>query len=196
MPQLKTSAATVSLEESDDAKHANTVLITVFSPADDGGQACETAAAGAMSVLKAKNALCRLEHCCYLPGPHLFAMKLYAMFVEKQEKQPPAKPFAVKLGIAPLTYVTSFQAGQEIVDPTVTPQKNALWLFRIEELIPPGGSEQNTPAEPFSITVNCKNGTETYADCHLTSVSREDHGKGLVLIRKGTAASRSFINIL
>ena len=197
IPHLTAPAAAVCLEKADDAKGETTVLVTVYSPGDDGGSVCEAAAVAAMEVLQNAGAVCLLEGCRYDGQLHLFSMELHAVYAEAEEAEAEEKlPITVKLGAAPLAYITGFKSWHLTDDPSVTALSDSLCYFRIEELIPSGGTEQNTPAEPFTITVTRGGTIETFTGCRLTSDIREDQVEGVNRVRSGTAEKKTFMSIL
>ena len=197
MPQLTGPAAAVCLEKVDDAKRETTVLVTVCSPGDQGGNACETVALAAMAVLQESGAVCLLEGCRYDGQLNLFFMDLHAVFAEPEEEPEEEKlPASVKMGLAPLPYMTGFKSWHLTDDPATTPLSSSLCYFRLEELIPVGEVEQNTPAEPFNITVTRGGTIETFTGCRLTSDVREDRMNGVSRVRSGTAEKKTFVSIL
>ena len=195
MPHLTAPAAAVCLEKADDAREQTTILVTVYSPGDQGGSACETAAVAAMGALQKTGAVCLLEGCRYDGQLHLFSMELHAVYggLVTEEAKFPA---SVKLGLAPLPYVTGFKSWHLTDDPAETPLSASLCYFRLEELIPTGGVEQNTPQEPFTITVTRGGTIETFTGCYLTTDVREDKQNGVSRVRSGTAQEKTFVSIL
>ena len=194
IPHLTSTAAAVCLEKVDAASDTTTVLVTAYAPGDSGGVACETAAAEMMSILQENGAVCLLEACRYEEKLHLFSMKLHALY--KTEPEPEAMPFQVKLGSAPLECVTAFKSWRLTEDPTAEPLSSAVCYFRIEEQVLPGSQEQNTPSEPFTITVNREGTVETFTGCRMTADVREDGINGVHRVRSGTAEQRTFTSIL
>lgn len=198
IPHLKGPAAAVCLEKEDCAKDETTILVTVYSPGDLGGSACEDAALQAMEALQAIGAECLLEGCRYDGHLHLFSMDLHAVYAEGQvpEEEEESLPITVKLGLAPLTNLSGFKSWHLTDDPKVTALSDSLCYFRIEELIPTGETEQNTPTEPFTITVTRGGTTETFTGCYLTSDIREDQVEGVNRVRSGTAEKKTYVSIL
>ena len=194
MPHLTAPAAAVCLEKADSGGGETTVLVTVYSPGDDGGSACESAAMEAMEVLLESGADCLLEGCRYDGQLHLFYMELHASFAA--EAEPEEMPFTVKLGVAPLECVTAFKSWHLTENPTATPLSSSPFYFRIEEQIVPGCPEQNTPVEPFTITVARKGTVETFTGCYLTTDVREDGVNGVNRVRSGIAEKKTFVSIL
>lgn len=169
------------------------MLVRVYSPGDDGGSVCEEAAVAAMTVLQETGAVCLLESCRYDGQLHLFSMELHAVYVETEEEK---LPITVKLGLAPLPHITGFKSWHLTDDPSVMPLASSLCYFRIEELIPSGATEQNTPEEPFTITVTRGGTVETFTGCYLTTDVREDQLEGVNRVRSGTAEKKTFVSIL
>lgn len=198
MPQLTDAAAAVGLEKVDLEKRTVTVLVMVMSPANLGGATCEDAAMTAASALQKNGGVCIREGCSYDNRSDLFCIKVYATYTGSTSADgwKENQKFTVKLGPVALEWVRMFRAQQEVATPNVAPISGAAWKFLIEEVIPSEGMEQITPAEPFSITVSRRGMVETFSNCYLTSMVREDREDGLHLLRSGTAAKRSFYTVM
>lgn len=191
IPQLGDVAVTVCLKKQE-ADGTTVVQTTVWSPFAMGGSACEEAACQVAALLADTGAECTVDKCRYDSNAGLFYTPVEAAFAGEAEKA----GFQVTMGAAALEYAVSFRSQQATEDPVVAPVSESQWTFRLEEWFPVGAVEQNAPAEPFTITVKRKNVTETYRECRITSVSREDEENGLRQIRTGTAASRGYMGIL
>ena len=61
---------------------------------------------------------------------------------------------------------------------------------------PAAAPEQNTPEEPFTITVNRAGTVENFTGCYLTSDIREDRMEGVNRVRSGIAEKKTYSSIL
>lgn len=191
IPQLGDVAVTVCLKKQE-SDGTTVVQATVWSPFAMGGSTCEGAACQVAALLADAGAECTVDKCRYDSNACLFYMPVEAAFAGEAEQA----GFHVTMGAAALDYAVSFRSQQATEDPVEVPVTGTQWTFRLEEWFPVGAVEQNAPAEPFTVTVKRKNVTETYRECRITSVSREDEETGLRQIRTGTAASRGYMGIL
>lgn len=196
IPALGAPRIAVGLEEISNAGKLCKILATVYSPGKAGGYACEAAAQEAMAYLLQSGADCRLEGCSYDGQLDCFFMRLHAAYEEPEPEEEVVSPYTVTLGGAPLAWVVSFRAWQETDDPAITALGSTAWLFQVEEQLPPGAADQNTPTEPFSLTVNRDGVAEVFSECRLTGLIREDSAQGLYQKRIGIAGNREYSSIL
>lgn len=195
--QLTAPAVTVSLFQVNQQERVTEVLVTVLCPGSMGGGACEAEGLKITEILTNLGASCVQEGCEYNSRTDLFSTPIYAAFTGGiwEAAWIPGGDLTVKLGTAELYSVSGFTAEQSTEDPTVTPVGSCGWKFTIEEFFYPGYPEQNTPEEPFSITVGRTSRTETFKNCRFTAIRREDGPTGLRQIREGTAESMIFMGI-
>lgn len=197
MPHITSPVAAVCLESADYQKRETTILVTIYSPEEGGGDLCEVAAMEARDVLQAQGAYCKVEGCRYDGQLHLFSMELHALYIDHESLEEAEKlPATVRLGSAPLEFLSGFKSWHLSDDPKTVPLSASVCYFRIEEKIPFGESEQNTPAEPFTITVKRGGTVETFTGCYLTSDVREDQVDGVNRVRSGTAEKKNYSSIL
>lgn len=198
MPHLTAPAAAVSLFQVNQQERVTEVLVTVLCPAALGGEACEAEGLRITEVLSTLGASCVQEGCQYDSRTELFTAPVYAAFTGStlDAAWTPGGDLAVSLGSAALTSVIGFTAQQETEDPTAAPVSSCSWTFKIEEFFSPGYAEQNVPEEPFSITVSRTGRVETFKNCRLKNIKREDTPTGLRQIREGTAESMIFMAIV
>lgn len=194
IPYLTAPAAAVCLEEADSSSMKTTVLVTVYAPGN--GESCEAAAAVAMEALQKDGGTCRLESCRYNGQLDLFTMALHVLYDGVGETAGEALPISVQIGAAALDYLTGFKSWHLTDEPKTVPLSSAVCYFRVEEFIPSGEAEQNTPQEPFTMVVIRGGTTETFTGCYLTSDVREDRVKGVCRVRSGTAEKKTYVSIL
>ena len=190
-PELTQPAAAVSLFQVNQQQRVTEVLVTVLCPAAMGGAACEAEALRVTEVLTNTGASCVQEICEFDSRRQLLSVPVYAAFRGGiwEAAWIPGGDLTVKLGANELFSATNFTSEQATEDPETTALSGCPWKFSIEEFFYPGYSEENTPEEPFSITVTRTTRTETYKNCRFTAIKREAGPTGLRQIREGTAES-------
>lgn len=196
-PHLTAPAAAVSLFQVNQQQRVTEVLVTVLCPAELGGAACEAEALRVTEVLTNTGASCVQEICEFDNRRQLLTVPVYAAFRGGiwEAAWIPGGDLTVKLGANELPSATNFTSSQATEDPVTTALSGCPWKFTIEEFFYPGYSEENTPAEPFSVTVTRTSRTETYKNCRFTAIKREAGPTGLRQIREGIAESMAFMAI-
>ncbi len=197
IPALTGPVAAVRLGKVDRSVRQTAVQVVIMSPAADGGAACETAALRAVTALQNMGGTCVKDVCRFDEMANVFYSEIGAEFFGTPlENSWSAGPgYSVKINAQPMEHVVSFAAERKTDNDTPS-IADAVWQFTMEELLPPGAGEPPDPTEPFSITIARASGQETFTDCALTSVKREETIRGVTQIRKGTAKARSVMGIL
>ena len=197
IPALTGPVAAVQLGKVDRMVRTTQVVVTILSPAKQGGTVCEHTALGAMDALQEMDGTCVKNMCKFDEVADVFYIEIQASFfgAAGADSWSPGPGYAVKIGEQPMTHVVSFAAERK-TDEEVTAIANAKWQFTLEELRPPGISEPPDPAEPFTLKVSRPSGEETFESCRWTSVKREETIRGISQIRKGTAERSGEIGIL
>lgn len=197
IPALTGAVAAVRLGKVDRSVRRTAVQVIVMSPAADGGSACEKAALRAVEALQNMGGTCVKEVCRFDEMANVFYSEIEAEFFGSPlESGWSAGPgYSVKINAQPMEHVVSFAAERK-TDNEVTAIANARWAFMLEELLPPGAGEPPDPTEPFTVTIMRSSGQESFTECTLTSVKREETIRGVTQTRKGTAKARSVLGIL
>lgn len=196
-PHLTEPAVAVSLFQVNQQERVTEVLVRVLCPAAMGGGACEEEGLRITEILTGLGASCVQEECEYDARSDLFTVPIYAAFTGGiwEAAWIPGGDLTVKLNTAELFSVVGFTAEQSTEDPTVTPVKSCGWKITIEEFFYPGYAEQNTPEEPFDVTVGRTGRMETFKNCRFHNIHREDGPTGMRQIREGTAESMIYIAV-
>lgn len=181
MPEMQQPCAGVRLRYMDADK--TEVLISVLAPAALGGAACEDTAQSAGYAVEALGGQWQLGCCEFDSRSGTFCTELCAVFMEEAEYP------VIMLGNATVKNGKVFSAWRS-TDETVTSLESAPWHFRIEEIVS-SGTEEEMPAQPFSITVSYCGRQETYTGCTWVSQKRETTVSGIRQIREGIAQSRN-----
>jgi len=197
IPALTGAVAAVRLGKVDRSVRRTAVQVVIMSPSTDGGSACETAALRAVTVLQNMGGTCVKDVCRFDEMASVFYSEIEAdFFGTPLENSWSAGPgYSVKINAQPMDNVVGVAAERKTGNDT-TSIADAQWTFTMEELLPPGASEPPDPAEPFTITVIRSSGQESFSECTLSSVKREETIRGVTQTRKGTAKARSVIGIL
>ena len=204
MPQITGPVAAVHMAKVDSAALTSTVSVTILSPGELGGSACEAEAMEAMELLLGCGAVCVQEGCVYDRVSQLYAVEIRTAFTsvsQSEEEETPAGPgFFVSINGVRHGCAVAFQSEEtrdytaEYVTTEPLPMANGTgmvqWSLRLEEQIPVGTAEPAEPSPGFSLVVTTGAKTETYTGCQWTSVSREYSSQGLRRLRKGFALKR------
>lgn len=198
MPSITKPVAAVSLEEADYTQNTATVLITVMSPASQGGAVCEATAetagkAAARLVIAGMDTACVQDACRFDSNADCYYAQIRAAFSPTPEPEPVPKPaFSATHNGTALAGAVGFTAWREADPDNGIPLENAVWQIQLEEEFAPGQAENVVSWEGFQLTVTRGKSVETFGGCTWTAVKREDSGTSLRQIRTGTAGSRSF----
>lgn len=204
MPQITGPVAAVHMARVDSAALTSTVSVTILSPGELGGAACEAEALKALELLLGCGAVCVLEGCVYDRVSQLYAVEISATFTslaQSEEEETPAGPgFSVSINGIRHGCAVAFQSEEargyttEYVTTEPLPVASGTgmvqWSLRLEEQIPVGTAEPAEPSPGFSLVVTTDEKKEVYTGCQWTSVSREYSSQGLRRLRKGFALKR------
>lgn len=201
MPQITGPVAAVHMARVDSAALTSTVSVTILSPGELGGAACEAEAMEAMELLLGCGAVCVQEGCVYDRVSQLYAVEIRAAFAGISQTEGIAGTgFSVSINGVSHDRAVAFQSEEtrdytvEYVTTEPLPMANGTgmvqWSLRLEEQIPVGTEEPAEPSPGFSLVVTTDEKTEIYTGCQWTSVSREYSSQGLRRLRKGFALKR------
>lgn len=204
MPRITGPVAAVHMKKVDSAALTSTVAVSILSPGELGGAACEEAALKALDLLCGCGAVCVQQVCVYDRVSQLYAVEISAAFTsvsQSEEESTPAGPgFSVAINGIYHGCAVAFRSEEtrgytaEYVTteplPVASGTGRVQWSLRLEEQIPVGTAEPVEPDPGFSLVVTTEKKVETYTGCQWTSVSREYEGQGLRRIRKGFALAR------
>lgn len=204
MPRITGPVAAVHMARVDSAALTSTVSVSILSPGELGGAACEAEAMKALELLLDCGAVCVQEGCVYDRVSQLYGVEIRAAFTsaaQPEVEEAPAGPgFSVAINGIPQGCAVSFLAEEtrgytaEYVTTEPLPMASGTgmvqWSIRLEEQIPVGTAEPAEPSPGFSLVVTTEEKKETYTGCQWTSVSREYGSQGLRRLRKGFALKR------
>lgn len=185
----------VNLEKMDYTARSATVLVTVMVPMGMGGQACETAAISAGTVLERLGGVVIQEECRFNAYADAYYIRVLGTFYGSAvlEGWSSASEFRVDIDEMVLEHAVAFRAEQAVDQVTGTPLSTAVWTFRLEEKFGWGEGPRTVPEENFTVTVMRDSGMENYTECRWISIQLEDTATGLRQIRTGVAKNRSNI---
>lgn len=176
--EISESVAAVSLKQADMRKKTMTVLVTVFSPADLGAEACEEKAMQVGQVLTGLGGKCSVGSCRFDGRLALFFTEVTGEFATEIPK--------ITIDNLMLTHVLAFTSWRN-VDDIVTSWSDTKWNFRLEEYFPMGEGEEVDPVGAFTLVHTSHNGTETYSNATWTYQRRVWDASGVTQIRLGVA---------
>ena len=202
-PPITETVAAVHIAEVDRANMTVTVEVTVISPAELGGTACEMAALRATEVLRWAGANCVQRGCDYDGMAQVYCVSILATFtcITEADDCAMGPGFAVYVDGTKLEFVAAF-SNVELRDvvccyemgedyPVGMTTGKSRWEITIVEVIPAGSEEVIYPNAATGVTVEKSNGeTEIFRDCLFTSVQRENTNAGLKRTWKGIAMTR------
>lgn len=201
-PQISDTVAAVHIEKVDRARLEVTVEISIICPASVGGTVCEMKALRATEVLRWAGAVCVQNGCTYDGIAQVYVVSVLATFTGVTEAD------ACKVWPGFYCYVdnklhrfaTGFTAVQKNggaaeyvigqAAPIGTSLGTAAWEIQLEELIPVGSPEIDSPVDPCVVKLVTDQKTETYAGCRWITITREFTKQGLRRIRQGVALTR------
>ena len=201
-PQISDTVAAVHIEKVDRANLEGTVEINIICPASMGGTVCEMKALRATEVLRWSGAVCVQNGCTYDGIAQVYVVSVLATFTGITE----AEDCTVWPGFycyvdnqihrfaMGFTAVQQTGAAAEYVIGEAVPIGTSVgtegWEIELEELIPVGSPELDSPTEPCVVKILTDQKTEIYSGCRWTQVRREFTKQGLRRIRKGVALQR------
>lgn len=179
--------AAVTVEQSDQKKIV--LAVTVYSPGNQGGRACEELAQTVAEVLRQKRGRCQVGSCRFDTESGLFSVKVTAVWLESLHN-------AVQIDDVTLAYATEFSAVQtrqvqQVTDPETGEKsvvnEEVIWTVAIEEVLPFREVMVVDHKASFTLRVKHENCTEIYPECYWLSITLEEGDGGL--IRKRIARS-------
>ena len=201
-PQISDTVAAVHIERVDRANLEVTVEISIICPASMGGTVCEMKALRATEVLRWSGAVCVQNGCTYDGIAQVYVVSVLATFTGMTE----ADDCTVWPGFycyednRILRFAVGFTAVQETgaaveyvigqAAPVGTSIGTRGWEIQLEELIPVGSPEVDSPADPSVLKIITDQKTEVYSGCRWMQVKREFTRQGLRRTRKGVALLR------
>jgi len=192
-----TDGIAVRLDAMDTGENTVSVVLDVLVPVAAGGAGCRSMAIRSLDVLRQLGAKGSLEDGGYRSDCDCLCTVVRGIFQGQENGDGFTAytalrklTFSVAVAGVDLGQPVSFSAGRE-VDESVLELQNAVWHFRLEELLPLDTAEKAMPAGSFTMTVSRDGGVETYQGCTLTSQERTLSEKGLRRISQGTATGRN-----
>ena len=201
-PHVTDTVAAVHIEKVDRANLQVTVEINIICPAAMGGTACEVQALRATEVLRWAGAVCVQNGCSYDGISQVYVVPVLATFtgITEEDSCMVWQGFYCYVDDRIHRFAVKFTARQDhgtealyVVGqaaPVGTGLGTQSWEIQLEERIPVGSPEIETPAEPCEVRILTDQKTEIYTGCRWISESREFSPQGLHRIRKGIALTR------
>ena len=201
-PQISDTVAAVHIEKVDRANLEVTVEISIICPASMGGTVCEMRALRATEVLRWSGAVCVQNGCTYDGIAQVYVVSVLATFTGMTEAEDCTvwPGFYCYVDNQIHRFAIGFTAEQQTgaaaqyvigeAMPIGTSLGTAAWAIQLEELIPVGSPEFDSPSEPCVVKILTDQKTEVYSGCRFTTIRREFTKQGLRRIRKGVALSR------
>ena len=201
-PQIEDTVAAVHIDKVDRANLEVTVEISIICPASMGGTACEMKALRATEVLRWAGAVCIQNGCTYDGIAQVYVVSVLATFTGMTEADDctvwpgfycyvdnQLHRFAIGFTAVEKTGAAAEYVIGEAV-PVGTSLGTTTWEIQLEELIPVGSPEFDSPVEPCTLKILTEQKTEIYSGCRWMTISREFSKQGLRRIRKGVALGR------
>lgn len=201
-PLISEPVAAVHIEKVDRANLEVTVEINIICPASMGGTACEVQALRATEVLRWAGAVCVQNGCTYDGIAQVYVVSVLATFTGVTEADDCTvwPGFYCYVDNRLHRFAIGFSAVQETgaapeyvigeAVPIGTSIGTSAWEIQIEELIPVGSPEIDSPADACTVKIVTDQKTEEYSGCRWVTVRREFTKQGLRRIRKGVALQR------
>ena len=206
-PPITEPMATVHIEKVDRNDLTVTVGVDILCPAAMGGTACELEALRATEVLRQSRAVCIQNGCTYDGVAQVYAVSILATYtgVTEADHYTLWSGFWCTINIAAQLHVIRFRteeetgyqaeyaAGEET--PAGFSRGSRIWRIEMEEMIPTGYEEKESPDADFTLQVTTDTQRENYYHCQWTSITREYTRQGLHRVRKGFALDREVESI-
>ena len=201
-PQISDTVAAVHVEKVDRANLEVTVEISIICPASMGGTVCEMKALRATEVLRWSGAVCVQNGCTYDGIAQVYVVSVLATFTGMTEADDCTvwPGFYCYVDNQLHRFAIGFTAVQQTgadaqyvigeAAPVQTSLGTAAWEIQLEERIPVGSPEFDSPMEPCVVKILTDQKTEIYSGCRWTTISREFSKQGLRRIRRGVALRR------
>ena len=201
-PQISDAVAAVHIEKVDRANLEVTVEISIICPASMGGTVCEMRALRATEVLRWSGAVCVQNGCTYDGIAQVYVVSVLATFTGMTEAEDCTvwPGFYCYVDNQLHRFAIGFTAEQQTgaaaqyvigeAMPIGTSLGTTAWSIQLEELIPVGSPEFDSPTDPCVVKILTDQKTEIYSGCRFTTIRREFTKQGLRRIRKGVALHR------
>ena len=201
-PQISDTVAAVHIEKVDRANLEVTVEISIICPASMGGTVCEMRALRATEVLRWSGAVCVQNGCTYDGIAQVYVVSVLATFTGMTEAEDCTvwPGFYCYVDNQLHRFAIGFTAEQQTgaaaqyvigeAMPIGTSLGTTAWSIQLEELIPVGSPEFDSPTDPCVVKILTDQKTEIYSGCRFTTIRREFTKQGLRRIRKGVALHR------
>ena len=201
-PQISDTVAAVHIERVDRANLEVTVEISIICPASMGGTVCEMRALRATEVLRWSGAVCVQNGCTYDGIAQVYVVSVLATFTGMTEAEDCTvwPGFYCYVDNQLHRFAIGFTAEQQTgaaaeyvigeAMPIGTSLGTTAWEIALEELIPVGSPEFDSPTDPCVVKILTDQKTEIYSGCRFTTIRREFTKQGLRRIRKGVALRR------
>ena len=201
-PQISDAVAAVHIEKVDRANLEVTVEISIICPASMGGTACEMKALRATEVLRWSGAVCVQNGCTYDGIAQVYVVSVLATFTGMTEAEDCTvwPGFYCYVDDQIHRFAIGFSAVQEngaaaeyVIgekEPVGTSVGTTTWEIQLEELIPVGSPEFESPAGPCMVKILTDQKTEIYSGCRWNRIRREFTKQGLRRIRSGVALEK------
>lgn len=201
-PQISDAVAAVHIEKVDRANLEVTVEISIICPAFMGGTACEMKALRATEVLRWAGAVCVQNGCTYDGIAQVYVVSVLATFTGMTEAEDCTvwPGFYCYVDDQIHRFAIGFSAVQEngaaaeyVIgekEPVGTSVGTTTWEIQLEELIPVGSPEFESPAAPCVVKILTDQKTEIYSGCRWNQIRREFTKQGLRRIRRGVALEK------
>ena len=201
-PQISDTVAAVHIEKVDRANLEVTVEINIICPASMGGTVCEMRALRATEVLRWSGAVCVQNGCTYDGIAQVYVVSVLATFTGMTEAEDCTvwPGFYCYVDNQLHRFAIGFTAEQQTgaaaeyvigeAMPIGTSLGTTTWEITLEELIPVGSPEFDSPLDPCVVKILTDQKTEIYSGCRFSTIRREFTKQGLRRIRKGVALTR------
>ena len=201
-PQISDTVAAVHIEKVDRANLEVTVEISIICPASMGGTVCEMRALRATEVLRWSGAVCVQNGCTYDGIAQVYVVSVLATFTGMTEAEDCTvwPGFYCYVDNQLHRFAIGFTAEQQTgaaaeyvigeAMPIGTSLGTTAWEITLEELIPVGSPEFDSPLDPCVVKILTDQKTEIYSGCRFSTIRREFTKQGLRRIRKGVALTR------
>ena len=201
-PQISDTVAAVHIEKVDRANLEVTVEISIICPASMGGTVCEMRALRATEVLRWSGAVCVQNGCTYDGIAQVYVVSVLATFTGMTEAEDCTvwPGFYCYVDNQLHRFAIGFTAEQQTgaaaeyvigeAMPIGTSLGTTAWEITLEELIPVGSPEFDSPLDPCVVKILTDQKTEIYSGCRFSTIRREFTKQGLRRIRKGVALTK------
>ncbi len=201
-PKITETVAAVHIDKVDRANLTVTMEVSIISPADLGGTACEVEALRATEILRWSGAVCVQNGCTYDGVAQVYVVQVLATYTGITEAEDCTiwPGFYCYVDSVYRRFATSFSSncqkgarmeytmGEAL--PVGSSSGSTAWEIVLEELIPCGSPEEEEPEAEFSVRLLTDGKTERFTGCCWTSVERSFSRQGLKRRCRGFALAR------